>query len=67
MKKLCLISFFSVCAVIGIAAAPLSFGDFNRKYAEASGLYYQKQYDAALQIMDALVADDFAQTIRPCF
>ena len=50
-----------------LAATPLSYDTFVRKYKEADQLYYQNQYESALQIFDILTADDYAQTYPSVF
>lgn len=67
MKKLYLILLFSMFFAFSLAAQPLSYDSFTKKYKEAAQLYYQKRYESALQILDILAADDYAQTYPSVF
>ena len=67
MTKLYLILLFSMFFAFNLAANPLPYDTFVRKYKEAAQLYYQNQYEPALQIFDILTVDDYAQTYPSVF
>lgn len=62
MKRLFLVLFFNICAASFISSEPLTFRDFSDKYQEANVLYSMEKYKEALDILDLLVRDDYAET-----
>ncbi|MCR5290956.1 MAG: hypothetical protein K6E51_13270 [Treponema sp.] len=67
MKKLYLILGFSFLVAFTSLAQSLSYESFVSKYKEAANLYSQKQYESALQILDILISDKYAQTYPSVF
>ena len=60
LKKLYQILVFSLVLIYDLNAESLTYDSFVKKYKEASVLYNQKNYQEALEILDVLVEDEFA-------
>lgn len=60
MKKLYQILLFSLVLIFSLNAESLTYDSFVKKYKEVSKLYNQKNYKEALEILDTLAEDEFA-------